>query len=80
LNADSCHDYWGKIGSDCNICMRVCPWSHKRTFPHRLITESVSRNMISRRFFTLMDDVFYGRNPGPGDPPRWAHFRQWDDR
>lgn len=80
LNADTCHDYWGKIGSDCNICMRVCPWSHPSTFPHRLITESVSRNKISRRFFTLMDDVFYGRKPGPNDAPSWAHFREWNAR
>lgn len=33
LNADTCHDYWGKIGSDCNICMRVCPWSHPGPSP-----------------------------------------------
>lgn len=79
LNADTCHDYWGKIGSDCNICMRVCPWSHPSTFPHRMITESVSRNKISRRFFTHMDDVFYGKKPGSKDAPRWAHFRQWNN-
>lgn len=78
LNADTCHDYWGKIGSDCNICMRVCPWSHPNTFPHRMITESVSRNKVSRRLFARMDDVFYGKRPGSSDPPRWAHFRQWD--
>jgi reductive dehalogenase len=78
LNADTCHDYWGKVGSDCNICMRVCPWSHPNTFPHRMITESVSRNKVSRRLFTLMDDVFYGKKPGTGDPPRWASFRPWD--
>jgi formate hydrogenlyase subunit 6/NADH:ubiquinone oxidoreductase subunit I len=28
LNAETCFDYWGKVGTDCNICMRVCPWSH----------------------------------------------------
>jgi len=78
LNADTCHDYWGKIGSDCNICMRVCPWSHAGAFPHRIIAESVSRNRMSRRFFTFMDDVFYGKKPGPGDAPSWARFRRWD--
>lgn len=80
LDADTCHEFWGKIGSDCNICMRVCPWSHPGTLPHRLITESVSRNKISRRIFTLMDDVFYGRNPAFKEAPRWAHFGEWDGR
>jgi epoxyqueuosine reductase QueG len=37
LNAETCFDYWGKIGTDCNVCMRVCPWSHARTFPHKII-------------------------------------------
>ncbi|MBW1913294.1 MAG: 4Fe-4S dicluster domain-containing protein [Deltaproteobacteria bacterium] len=37
LNAETCFEYWGKVGTDCNVCMRVCPWSHARTFPHRLI-------------------------------------------
>lgn len=74
LNAETCFEYWGKIGTGCNICMRVCPWSHASTFPHRLIKEMVARNMISRRLFTLMDDIFYGKKPKPKAPPAWASF------
>ncbi len=44
LNAETCFDYWGKIGTDCNVCMRVCPWSHARTFPHKVIVEFITRN------------------------------------
>jgi len=80
LNAETCHDYWGKSGSDCNICMRVCPWSHPRSLPHRLITASVSRNRLSRRLFSATDDLFYGKNPGPGSPPSWAAFRNSSNR
>jgi len=61
LNEQTCFDYWGKIGTDCNICMRVCP-EPCQTFPHRLIVEMVSRNQSARRVFNLMDDAFYGRN------------------
>ncbi len=74
LNEETCFAFWGKIGTDCNVCMRVCPWSHARTFPHKLIVELVSRNVIAGRLFTVMDDVFYGKRPRPKAPPGWAKF------
>lgn len=77
LNAETCFDYWGKIGTDCNVCMRVCPWSHARTFPHRIIVGLVSRNRRARRIFNRMDDVFYGRKPKPKTPPAWAGMRRY---
>jgi hypothetical protein len=75
LNAETCFDYWGKIGTDCNVCMRVCPWSHARTLPRRVIVELVSRNRLSRRLFHRMDDVFYGRKPKPKAPPDWTRLK-----
>lgn len=74
LNAETCFDYWGKVGTDCNVCMRVCPWSHADTFPHRLIKFMVTRNRHARRMFNLMDDVFYGKSPKPKPGPRWSHY------
>ena len=74
LNAETCFDYWGDVGTDCNICMRVCPWSHARTFPHKVVVELVTRNRTSRRLFSFMDDIFYGKRPKPKAPPRWAQF------
>jgi reductive dehalogenase len=74
LNAETCFDYWGKVGTDCNICMRVCPWSHASTFPHRIIRSLITRNAPSRRLFAVMDDIFYGRRPKPKGAPRWARF------
>ena len=75
LNDETCFDYWGKIGTDCNICMRVCPWSHARTFPHKLIVELITRNKFARRLFSYMDKIFYGAKPRPKTPPRWAQLR-----
>lgn len=75
LNDETCFDYWGKIGTDCNVCMNVCPWSHARTFPHRLIVELISRNSLTRRIFSIMDDIFYGKKPKPKAPPKWARFQ-----
>lgn len=74
LNVETCFDYWGRIGTDCCLCMRVCPWSHPRTLPHRLITELVVRNRIARRIFSLTDDLFYGKRPQPSSPPEWATY------
>ncbi|MCP4750515.1 MAG: hypothetical protein GY866_06455 [Proteobacteria bacterium] len=74
LNAETCFKYWGKIGGDCNVCMRVCPWSHARTLPHKLLVEFIARNSLSRRLFSKMDDVFYGNQPKPHEAPEWAKF------
>ena len=74
LNAETCFEYWGKVGTDCNICMRVCPWSHASTFPHKIIRALITRNQLSRRIFNLMDDIFYGKKPKPKPAPRWAQY------
>lgn len=74
LDADSCFSYWAKIGTDCCICMRVCPWSHARSWPHRLIVWWIARNKWARRLFNHMDDLFYGTHPKPKIPPGWASY------
>jgi reductive dehalogenase len=79
LHAETCFEYWAKIGTDCNICMRVCPWSHARTFPHKVIVELITRNSRARRLFSVMDDIFYGKKPRPKSGPRWAGFNRGGD-
>lgn len=74
LSSETCIEYWQKCGSDCAVCMRVCPWSHARTFPHKIIVEAVSRNRFSRRVFHVMDDIFYGKKPKAKKPPEWASY------
>jgi reductive dehalogenase len=74
LNAETCFNYWGKVGTDCNICMHVCPWSHATTFPHKIIRALITRNRLSRRLFNLMDNIFYGKKPKPKAAPRWANY------
>ena len=72
LNDETCFEYWGKIGTDCNICMRVCPWSHARTFPHKIILKIITRNKLARRLFSIMDDIFYGKKPKVKAIPKWT--------
>jgi reductive dehalogenase len=75
LNHETCFDYWGKIGTDCNICMRVCPYSHAKTFPHKLIVWFITRNKYARRLFSFMDDIFYGKNPKAKPAPKWSEYK-----
>jgi len=77
LNDETCFGYWAKAGTDCCICMKVCPWSHARTFPHRLIVWLIARNKYARRIFSVMDDIFYGRIPKPKVALKWARFNNW---
>jgi reductive dehalogenase len=74
LNAETCFDYWGKVGTDCNVCMRVCPWGHASSWPHRIIRALITRNRLSRTLFNRMDDIFYGTKPKPKPAPEWAQF------
>ena len=78
LDAQSCFEYWGKVGTDCNVCMNVCPWSHADTLPHQIIKTLITRNKLSRKLFNLMDDIFYGKKPRPKPPERWAQFGTWE--
>ena len=74
IDDQRCFGYWGRTGTDCSICMRVCPWSHARTLPHRLVVASATKNRFARRIVHRMDDLFYGRIPKEKPPPEWAAF------
>ena len=68
---DSCYRTWRKLGSDCGVCVKVCPYSHPDTFMHKLVRFVISTNPMARRLMLLADDIFYGRRPmkRPPSPP-----------
>lgn len=35
-DCEKCFGYWAKLKTDCAICMRVCPFTHKRTLVDRI--------------------------------------------
>jgi ferredoxin/uncharacterized membrane protein len=61
LDAESCLHYWRKIGTDCGLCMKVCPFSHPGSFVHRLIREGVRRSSFARTVSVYGDDLLYGK-------------------
>ncbi|MFH1572865.1 MAG: 4Fe-4S dicluster domain-containing protein [Acidobacteriota bacterium] len=72
INGDTCFRYWCVIGTDCGICMTVCPYSHPDTAFHRIVREAISRSGAARRAALWMDDLFYGRRPSPKQAPAWT--------
>jgi reductive dehalogenase len=74
LNDETCFEYFRKCGTDCGVCMRVCPWGHETSFPHKMIRFMNARNAFARRLFSRMDDIFYGSKPKPKPELKWVKF------
>ncbi|TCX53505.1 reductive dehalogenase [Dehalobacter sp. 14DCB1] len=60
LNADKCLKQWGEAGTDCGVCIKVCPYNKPNEWHHdfvKLGTRTPARPVL--RFF---DDLFgYGK-------------------
>jgi ferredoxin len=72
INSDSCFLYWNVIGTDCGICMTVCPYSHPDSAPHNMLRWGIARSGFVRRGALWMDDLFYGKKPAHREAPDWA--------
>lgn len=62
LNVEQCLWYWRLAGTDCGLCMRVCPYSHPPTFVHNVVRVGIRHSAFARRVSILGDDFFYGRS------------------
>jgi ferredoxin len=65
VDPDSCFRYWAVTGTDCAVCMRVCPYSHPDSPAHNLVRRAIRRSGGARRVMLRADDLFYGRRPAP---------------
>lgn len=75
LDAEKCYRYWHAVGTDCAGCMAACPWTHKPTGFHRLMSRLASIKGPHQRWMVWADKVVYGRRtsaPYPGfmEPPK----------
>ncbi len=69
---DTCYRYWRTQGTDCGICIKVCPYSHPDNPVHNSARWVIARNALARRLMLVADDLFYGRNPvSKIKPPEW---------
>jgi reductive dehalogenase len=61
LNVESCMMYWRAIGTDCGLCMKVCPFSHPPSMIHNLIRTGIKRSCFARTISVYGEDLFYGK-------------------
>jgi reductive dehalogenase len=71
IDQEACFTYWCTAGTDCGQCMKVCPYSHPDSPLHNLVRWGLRRSVIFRHFALRMDDLLYGRKPGPLPHPSW---------
>ncbi len=63
IDSDTCFRYWNVVGTDCAVCMRVCPYSHPDNTVHNLVRWAIRQSGGARRVMLKADDLFYGRRP-----------------
>jgi ferredoxin len=60
LHIEKCFHFWRQAGTDCGICMKVCPYSHPPAFVHNLVRAAIQGSPFARTLSVLGDDLFYG--------------------
>ena len=60
-NVENCYSLWRFYGTDCGICMAVCPFSHRNNWFHSLICKVVKFLPIFNKTLLFFDDLIYGK-------------------
>jgi len=63
LNREECYRYWRKAGTDCAVCMYVCPYSKPANLFHNSIRTLAAKSSLAQSLSVWGDDFFYGRKP-----------------
>ena len=71
VNQEACYTYWRKTGTDCAVCINVCPFSKPDSFVHNTVRFATKQSAGARRVAKWADDVFYGRFPRSKRKPEW---------
>jgi len=67
-HVERCYGYWRTVGTDCGICMAVCPFSHPDAPLHRMVRAALRRAPWLAPLALRCDDWLYGRT--------WAERQQ----
>jgi ferredoxin len=65
LDPERCYHHWRTLGTDCGICLRVCPFAKPDTPLHRLVRRIAARTRRLTKLFLWWDDRLYGRSSRP---------------
>ena len=63
LNREKCYRFWRKAGTDCAMCIYVCPYSKPDNSFHNFIRKIAERSTFAQSLSIRADDLFYGRSP-----------------
>lgn len=63
LDREACYRYWRKVGTDCALCISVCPFSKPDNGLHRFIRLFTNWSKKAQSLTLWGDDLFYGRTP-----------------
>jgi epoxyqueuosine reductase QueG len=74
LNEETCFDYWGKVGTDCSVCMAVCPFSRPNRGVHRLTRSILRRSHLARVILPRVEQWVYGKRWSPRKGPGWVSY------
>jgi len=74
VNADTCSDYWDVVGTDCAICMAICPFSKPDTPIHTAVRWFIEHSRFAPRFFPIIDDILYGTTWRPKPVSDWIKY------
>ncbi len=74
INPETCFDYWGKVGTDCSVCMGVCPFSRPHRSLHRLVRWVLKRSPLARNTLPAIDNLIYGRKWRSRPVPDWIRY------
>lgn len=59
---ERCYRYWRWLGTDCGICIAVCPFSHRSNWLHNTVRWLVRHWPACHRLALWLDDRIYGRS------------------
>lgn len=74
LDEESCFDYWGRVGTDCSICMGICPFSRPNNYLHNITRWFVRRSPVAKTVFPYLDNWIYGRKWRTKRVPAWLDY------
>lgn len=61
LDEKKCYSYWHVNGTDCGICMAVCPWTKPHTLFHRLNAGIASVKGLHQGLMAKAERAVYGK-------------------
>lgn len=63
IDREGCYEFWRRTGTDCAVCLAVCPYSHPANLFHRLVRRAASASRPGHAALIWADDFFYGKKP-----------------